>query len=91
MHFGATLRLLRIEAGLGLRELAQRVGVSSAYLSRVENGHDAPPTPDRLATIARILGLSPSVLLELGQRVPTRVVSGAFAVLLVVSALLLIF
>lgn len=47
-QFGAALRLLRVEAGLSLRALAQRIGVSSAYLSRVEHGHDAIPTPDRL-------------------------------------------
>ena len=45
LNLGATLRLLRVEAGLSLRELAARVGVSTAYLSRVENGHDAAPTP----------------------------------------------
>lgn len=45
MHLGATLRLLRTDAGLSLRDLARRIGVSSAYLSRVENGVDAPPRP----------------------------------------------
>ena len=69
MHFGATLRLLRVNGGWTLRELAERVGVSNAYLSRVENGHDAPPTPDRLAAIARVLGLPPATLVELADRV----------------------
>lgn len=69
MHFGATLRLLRVDAGLTLRELADRIGVSNAYLSRVENGHDAPPTPDRLAAIARAFRLSPTTLVELADRV----------------------
>jgi PTS system nitrogen regulatory IIA component len=68
MSFGATLRLLRTESGLSLRELSERVGVSNTYLSRVENGHDAPPTPDRLADIARALGLPPSSLIELAHR-----------------------
>lgn len=68
MHFGATLRLLRVEAGISLRELATRVGVSGAYLSRVENGHDAAPTPDRLISIADALGLPRAVLLELARQ-----------------------
>lgn len=68
MHFGATLRLLRTDAGLTLRELAERVGVSSAYLSRVENGHDAPPSPDRLATIARAFNLPAATLIALADR-----------------------
>lgn len=69
MHFGVTLRLLRIDAGRSLRALAQRVGVSSAYLSRVEHGVDSVPTPERLADIARALGLSPTLLLELAHQV----------------------
>jgi nitrogen PTS system EIIA component len=68
VHFGSTLRLLRVEAGLGLRELAQRIGVSGAYLSRVENGRDAAPTPDRLIAIADALGLPRAVLLELARQ-----------------------
>lgn len=69
MHFGATLRLLRVDAGVSLRALAQQIGVSSAYLSRVENGHDQAPTPDRLLAIARALDLPPTLLIDLAQRV----------------------
>ena len=68
MHVGATLRLLRMDAGLSLRQLASRIGVSSAYLSRVENGHDAPPTGERLAAIARELAIPPDLLVEVGDR-----------------------
>lgn len=69
MHLGATLRLLRVGSGFGLRELAQRLGVSSAYLSRVENGIDPIPTPERLADIARVLDVPVALLLDLGHRV----------------------
>jgi PTS system nitrogen regulatory IIA component len=69
LTLGATLRLLRVEAGLSLRELAARVGVSTAYLSRVENGHDAAPTPERLTAIARELDLPAPLLVDLAQRV----------------------
>jgi PTS system nitrogen regulatory IIA component len=69
MHFGATLRLLRRDAGLSLRSLATRIGVSSAYLSRVEHGLDAIPTPERLDAIAGALGLPPALLIELAHRV----------------------
>lgn len=60
--------MLRREAGVGLRALAEQIGVSSAYLSRVENGHDSPPTPDRLDAIARALRMPPSVLIDLAGR-----------------------
>lgn len=68
MHFGAALRMLRLDAGVTLAELAGQIGVSSAYLSRVEHGHDAPPTPDRLVAIARALDVPPLVLLELAEQ-----------------------
>jgi len=69
MHFGATLRLLRVDAGISLRSLAQQIGVSSAYLSRVENGLDQIPTTDRLIEIARALKLPPTLLIDLARRV----------------------
>src|SRR6476620_9317950 len=74
MHFGAALRILRTDAGLSLRRLAEQVGVYTAYLSRVENGHDAPPTADRLVAIAEALGLPPSLLLELAHKVDPSVI-----------------
>ena len=66
---GVTLRLLRLEAGLSLRELARRVGVSSTYLSRIENGLDTAPTSQRLEAMAHELRVPPAVLIELAQRV----------------------
>ncbi|AKF07808.1 Transcriptional regulator, XRE family protein [Sandaracinus amylolyticus] len=66
---GTTLRRLRLESGVSLRDLARRLGVSSAYLSRVEHGLDAAPTPERLEAIASELGLPASLLLEVGHRV----------------------
>ena len=68
MHFGTALRLLRLDTGLSLRDMARIVGVSSAYLSRVEHGHDPAPTPDRLVSIARALDLPPHLLLELADQ-----------------------
>jgi len=67
MSFGLALRLLRTDAGLSLSELARPLGVSPAYLSRVEHGHDAPPTPDRVVAIASTLDVPPMVLLEIAQ------------------------
>jgi nitrogen PTS system EIIA component len=69
MHLGATIRLLRVDAGLSLRDLARRIGVSSAYLSRVENGLDAVPTQERLAAIARELDVPPTLLMDVAHRV----------------------
>jgi len=59
--------MIRVDAGLSLSELARRLGVSVPYLSRVERGHDAPPTPDRVVAIADALEVPPLVLLEIAQ------------------------
>jgi PTS system nitrogen regulatory IIA component len=65
MHLGATLALLRAHSGLTLRGLAAQVGVSAAYLSRVEHGHDPAPTGERAVAIADALGLPRPLLLNL--------------------------
>lgn len=65
MHFGATLQLLRSHAGLSLRALGGRVGVSAAYLSRLEHGHDPLPTAQRAMEIAGALGIPGPLLLGL--------------------------
>jgi PTS system nitrogen regulatory IIA component len=74
MYFGATLRLMRLESGLSLRDLARRLGVSSAYLSRVENGLDAAPTSSRLEAMARELDVPAPLLMALAHRVSPFVV-----------------
>lgn len=80
MHFGATLRLLRLESGLGLRDLARRLNVSGAYLSRVENGLDSIPTSARLEAIASALQIPAPLLLDLAHRVSPLVVDYVDAV-----------
>ncbi|MFO1032743.1 MAG: helix-turn-helix transcriptional regulator [Hyphomicrobiales bacterium] len=42
--FGAKLRALREERNLTLKEMAQAVGVSSAYLSALEHGRRGRPS-----------------------------------------------
>jgi len=74
MRFGAILRLLRRESGLSLRDLARRLSVSGAYLSRVENGLDATPTPARLQAMASELGIPAPLLMDLAHRVSPLVI-----------------
>ncbi len=63
------LRLLRVDAGVSSRPRAEDRRLERAGLSRVENGHDQAPTPDRLIAIARALDLPPTLLIDLAQRV----------------------
>jgi transcriptional regulator with XRE-family HTH domain len=50
--FGELARSARTAVGLGLREAAKKMGVSAAYLSRVEN-HIDPPSADLIVKMSR--------------------------------------
>jgi predicted transcriptional regulator len=45
-NFGETIRDLRVAQDFGLRETASKVGISPAYLSRIERGKERPPRPE---------------------------------------------
>lgn len=51
-ELGANLRELREKQGLSLRELERRANINNAYLSQLERGEVAQPTPSMLGRIA---------------------------------------
>lgn len=65
--FGETLRELRVAQDLGLRELALKVGISPAYLSRIERGKERPPKPETVKALAKFLAADPDVLFRLSS------------------------
>lgn len=65
--FGETLRELRTAQDLGLRETAMKVGISPAYLSRIERGKEKPPSADVIKSLARVLAADPDVLFRLSS------------------------
>jgi transcriptional regulator with XRE-family HTH domain len=67
--FGETVRLLRDEQRIGLRKLAERVGMSPTYLSKVERGEFPPPGEEKVKSIAQALGQNEDELLALAGRV----------------------
>ena len=54
---GARLRDERQKAGMSLRELARRLGVSPSFVSQIENGKSSPSVAT-LYSIAQVLGTS---------------------------------
>ena len=60
---GRKLREARRQAGLTQMELAHKVGVNQAVVSRLENGH-GNPTMGLVQDVARALGLEPHIELE---------------------------
>lgn len=65
--FGQTLREMREAQGMGLREFADRLGISPAYLSRIERGKERPPKPDTIKRMATLLGGDPDLLFRLSE------------------------
>ncbi|MDF5729266.1 MAG: helix-turn-helix transcriptional regulator [Rhizonema sp. PD38] len=63
--FGETIRQLREAQQLGLRETATMVGISPAYLSRIERGKEHPPKPEIIKALAKVLAADPDVLFRL--------------------------
>jgi transcriptional regulator with XRE-family HTH domain len=66
--FGENIRKLRErrlenDPAFSLRQVANRCGVTPAYLSRVERGEVAPPGEETLIKLATDLGEDPDVML----------------------------
>lgn len=55
-HVELTLRALRLERGLSIRDVENLSGISRACLSMIERGRELP-TPEQLATLADVYGV----------------------------------
>jgi transcriptional regulator with XRE-family HTH domain len=66
-----SVRSARVETDerFSLRQVAQRIGVEPAYLSKVERGRVPPPSEATIARLAADLGEDPDVLLALAGKV----------------------
>ena len=72
--FGAYIRerreaLLKEDPGYSVRQVARRIGVEPAYLSKVERDLVAPPSEEKIRALARELGEDPDVLLAMAGKV----------------------
>lgn len=73
--FGAYLKSLRTGLGMTLRDVEEATGneVSNAYLSQLENGKIAKPSPNILYSLATVYRVSYAKLMErAGYISPTR-------------------
>ncbi len=74
MSFGKYVRdrrekLRQRDARFSLRQVAERVGIEPAYLSKIERDESAPPGAETIRSIARELGEDADVLLALAGKV----------------------
>lgn len=70
MSFGRLVRARRNELGYGLNEFAERLGLSPAYWSRIERGHEKPPRDEIIERVAAILDLRLDDLFVQAERLP---------------------
>lgn len=70
-EFGAFIRREREARGISLREMANKIGVSPTYMSKVERDEFKPPTEDKVRSIAQILECDLDELLAMAGRVPS--------------------
>jgi transcriptional regulator with XRE-family HTH domain len=73
-QFGEYIRevregLLASDRRFSLRQVAQRVGIEPAYLSKVERGEVAPPSEETISRIANELGQDRNLLLAMAGKV----------------------
>lgn len=67
--FGSILRNIRLDAKIGLRELARFVKISPGYLSDVEMGRVPPPSESVILDIAKVLNVNKARLLSAASKV----------------------
>ena len=63
---GEAVRQLRREAGMSQRDLAQRVGISASWISRIESGQ-YDPSWGNMRRVAEGLGISLETLSEIAE------------------------
>ncbi len=70
--FGDLIRELRLKhpEHRSLRDFARKVRLSAAYLSRIENGKESPPSEAVIEKIAEALGVDKYELLSAAGKVP---------------------
>lgn len=73
MKFGPHIRDIREARGIGLRELAGRIEVEPAYLSKIEREIFPPPSEMLIKKIAVQLGEDSDRLLALAGKIPSDV------------------
>ena len=66
--FGTILKKLRLEADIGLRELAKMIGKSPSYLSEIESGRVPSPSAEMILDIAQALGGHKNELLSAASK-----------------------
>ncbi len=69
LKFGEFVRKTRLELNIGLRDFSRQVGVSPAYISKMEMDEFSPPKEENIKKMARILKVDEDKLLSLANKI----------------------
>lgn len=81
MGFGSYLRQKREEQELTLVELAEKLGISVAYLSRIERDRENAPKDELIQKICKALGLDCDEAYAEARRLPPDLRNHAYEVI----------
>jgi transcriptional regulator with XRE-family HTH domain len=70
MAFGYYIRRRREDRDMTLTELARRLDISIAYLSRIERERENPPPDHLISALAGALSIPPDDLFAAARRLP---------------------
>jgi transcriptional regulator with XRE-family HTH domain len=70
MAFGSYIRRKREDAGIPLRDFAQKINISPAYWSRIEREMEKAPKDELMQNAARVLGLDLDEVFIEASRLP---------------------
>ena len=70
LTFGQYLRTIRKQSGISQRNLAEQAQVDFTYISKIENGHVAPPSKEVLERFACILETDENKLILAAGKIP---------------------
>jgi transcriptional regulator with XRE-family HTH domain len=74
-ELGKRLKKLRDESGLSVRGLAEKVGVTPGYISRIEARGEVP-SPEFLCKLAAQFDVRPEALLDFAKKAQLQKVAG---------------
>ena len=64
-NFGSRIRALRMDSGIGQREMSRQLDISPSYLNDIEKNNRAAPGPELTKAIAELLGADGEELFDL--------------------------
>jgi HTH-type transcriptional regulator, competence development regulator len=69
LKFGEFVRKTRLELNIGLRDFSRQVGVSAAYISKMEMDEFSPPKEENIKKMAKILKVDEDKLLSMADKI----------------------